>query len=593
MDIIINQSIDRQENVVNTLLTKLATLVATDANINLTGNIYVSSASMNTIYTLCQNLSLIEDQNNPGTYRGDNFILVVGATYISFEDQVVESLLIAYMRDSLNMNVSDGITTTNAGQVSSLSSTMFRGNTSIQYFGELYKFTNLTTLPGQTFLNCTNLEKINISSITNIGNECFKGCTSLTSVNINTGASVGNSAFSGCTNLWRLNNSEPAIQDLTEETIEVDGNFGNYAFSGCSNLFKNKTLRFPSSFILQEGVFKGTGVKKVNSPNWDLPSSGSIFTSCTNLQEVTVNNINNIGSNAFQGCSSLTVINASNIVESQNQSNETVLELPIYSVGSQAFWGDTLLFSNKNIKFTGNSLSLEFRSFSGTKLKSITYLQNSVTLGNECFLSCNALTTVNIPYITQIPQACFQGCTALNNYEIPNGVTTIGKSAFRNTSNNPFKWGSHIVIPANVTEIGNFAFNFKVGTPNSGSSHKFIFLGSTPPTLGPFGSDNNVSVFAYDGTSPAKIYVPSGCAKKYKKSFTGIYVTSINENDDYDPNNQSTHLDYNSTIMDKLKGYASVIVGYEDFSDPQSPEYDLTAKNLFDSSGASNGVNNT
>lgn len=78
-----------------------------------------------------------------------------------------------------------------------------------------------------------------------------------------------------------------------------------------------------------------------------------------------------------------------------------------------------------------------------------------VSIGNNAFTSCSALTSVIIPNsVSSLGDGCFSGCSRLGYVEIGNSVKTIGSSAFAECSNI-----TNIEIPEAVTSIGASAFS--------------------------------------------------------------------------------------------------------------------------------------
>ena len=76
-------------------------------------------------------------------------------------------------------------------------------------------------------------------------------------------------------------------------------------------------------------------------------------------------------------------------------------------------------------------------------------------IGSSAFENCRNLASITIPNsVTSIGGWAFKGCTSLASINIPNSVTSIGVNAFWNCSNL-----TSIEIPNSVTEIGQSAFS--------------------------------------------------------------------------------------------------------------------------------------
>ena len=87
-------------------------------------------------------------------------------------------------------------------------------------------------------------------------------------------------------------------------------------------------------------------------------------------------------------------------------------------------------------------------------LTSINIPNSVTTIGKSAFFGCLSLTSINIPNsVTTIEDNVFFGCLSLTSINIPNSVTTIGEGAFDGC-----KSLTSINIPNSVTTIGKSAF---------------------------------------------------------------------------------------------------------------------------------------
>ena len=240
MNITINQITNQQETVQNTVLSKILAAKRNNGTVNLTGNIYISAAYADEVQEFCTYFGLTEDENSPGTYRGNNIILSIGTSYISFQDNEVARIILA------NFGTDGHITLQQAADVVFTSST-FKNNTTITAFPEFDLFTKANiNPPNDLFYGCVNLEDIDMSkvsiintnefrqtklqsislpsSVTKIGSGAFYGCSSLSSITLPSSLfTIDSNAFYGCSNLTSL--------DLSTVTA-----IGKDAFRECPNL---------------------------------------------------------------------------------------------------------------------------------------------------------------------------------------------------------------------------------------------------------------------------------------------------------------------------------------------------------------------
>lgn len=81
-----------------------------------------------------------------------------------------------------------------------------------------------------------------------------------------------------------------------------------------------------------------------------------------------------------------------------------------------------------------SSNSVPWYSFRSS-VKSVTLGDGVTSIGNDAFLNCQSLTSVDMPSVTSIGDGAFYYCKSLTNVDIPECATSIGSYAFNSCSN--------------------------------------------------------------------------------------------------------------------------------------------------------------
>ena len=141
------------------------------------------------------------------------------------------------------------------------------------------------------------------------------------------------------------------------------------------------------------------------------------------------NSVTSIGDKAFFLCSGLTSVTIGNSVT---------------SIGEEAFFGCSGLTSLKveegNPKYDSrNNCNAIIESSINTLIagcKSTTIPNGVTSIGRSAFSGCRGLTSITIPNsVTRIGDKAFYSCSGLTSVTIPNSVTSIGNAAFYGCTN--------------------------------------------------------------------------------------------------------------------------------------------------------------
>ena len=298
------------------------------------------------------------------------------------------------------------------------------------------------------FGGCISLKSITIpDSVMSIGEWAFSGCTSLKSVTIQGSVTyIGGSAFQGCTSLTAIN--------------VVTGN-QNYASVNGVLYNKDKT----------ELIFYPAGKKDKSYCIPDSVTRVNDLQNCKNLISVSIpGSVSYISRYAFSGCSSLAEINVA--VENSNYIsvngilyNDEKTDIICYPAGKK----------DKNYTIIDGVTSIGGNFENCINLTSVT-IPNSVTnIYYGAFEGCTSLTAINVAtgnknYVSvngvlynkdKTKPICYPAGKKDKNYKIPDGVTEIGDSAFRDCTSL-----TNITIPDSVTQIENYAFSGCISLTN-------------------------------------------------------------------------------------------------------------------------------
>jgi uncharacterized protein YjdB len=310
------------------------------------------------------------------------------------------------------------------------------------------------------------------STITNFGS--LYGCTSLVSITIP--ASVlefSESAFDSCNSLTDI-----LVESGNTKYSSDNGILYNIDKTTLIVCPQNKTdpITIPSSVtIIGSFAFEDCILTSITIPNNVKEIEDNAFTRCTKLASVTITDgVTSIGESAFSDCTSLTSV---------------IIPDSVTSIKSNTFSGCTSL---ANVTIGSGVTSIDTSAFSGcTSLTSITVNSSNPNYASEGGILYNKAKTaiihipkkisgnVTIPNgVTSIGRSAFVGCTGLTGITIPGSVTSIGMGAFTLcTSLTSVTFGAGGNIYTN--DFGDVAFP-EGASGDGGNRLKNAYLAATP-----------------------------------------------------------------------------------------------------------------
>lgn len=366
---------------------------------------------------------------------------------------------------------------------------------------------SVDTIGSGAFFYCQNLERITLpSALQTLSNVTFYGCAALSEVTFPASLkTIESSVFDGCRNLSevKLPASLTAIQSsvfhrCSAKTVFYDGSLEQWnhitadndvlGYSCPSLVMDDYTAQFIPVEDDPDHPFPGPPPKTVTITKYTGTESTVILPSTisswpvtkigedalkdnTTITSVTIPaSVTEIGSNAFAGCTNLTIVNYagdwSNLtIQSGNPAVQDAANAPLFDF---EFTPDNTAVIVTNYKYNGAAADVTIPSryqgkpvttighaaFFNSAVTSVTIPDSVTSISDEAFINCPKLTNISIPNsVTYIGFSAFSSCTSLKSITLPSSLSFISGALFLGCSQL-----TTIHIPVSVTSIGNNAF---------------------------------------------------------------------------------------------------------------------------------------
>lgn len=300
-----------------------------------------------------------------------------------------------------------------------------------------------------------------------------------------------------------------------------------------------------SELLIESNVrnidFADANVKAICVSNWDLNEDGELDTgevlgitsldgafkgntAITEFEELRYfTGLTTISSQDFEGCSSLVSV---------------VIPSSVTNIENGAFSGCTVLNSiiidDENTKYDSrDNCNAIIESETNTLILGCvsTSIPNSITcIGENAFYGCTGLTALNIPKnITSIGENAFYGCSGLESIVVDAANMVYDsrdncKAIIESETNTIILACSKTVVPNSITAIGNSAFRNLVSLTtmvlpeNLVSIGEYAFYGCCNLTVVKLKNATPINILGnvFSNRSKATLYVPMGSLDDYR-----------------------------------------------------------------------------
>ena len=327
-------------------------------------------------------------------------------------------------------------------------------------FGEEVK-----SIPSNLCNGMVNLTSVSIpNSVDSIGVAAFKNCRALISITV--GKNIKYVGYQALDGTYWLNSQRDGLVYINSFLYSYKGilpkdvairegttSIGSYALSGCDKI---TSITIPKS-VTYIGPYAFSGCDNLTSIVWNVKSccgwsreeEAPFYEAARSVQSFTFGN-------------EVDTIPAY-LCYRMNRLNTITIPSSVTSIGEYAFTHSGLSKTNYIGDVAGwymmnkksNPVNISRNLYLSNVLLTNLVIPANIDSINDAFSGDTCLISVVIPNgVTSIGRSAFEGCSNLQSITIPNSVTSIGGSAFTNCSKL-----SSVIIPNSVQGVGSMAFS--------------------------------------------------------------------------------------------------------------------------------------
>ena len=317
------------------------------------------------------------------------------------------------------------------GTVRSIKERAFFGCCSLQ---EVALEEGLRSIGGDAFYNCERLERIALpEGLEEISYRAFSGCRCLTVVRLPKCLGTSNSGrysevFSGCTSLERIETADGCAAFRTDDGVLFSADGKRLLQYPAGKKEQVYTVPEGVEYIENEAFSENAYLHRAELPEGLCAIGKRAFGDCTHLEEVDLRGKQlRLGGEAFEDCGALRRVHISAGVYALGADDLAgCINLEEISVDPE----NPYFMEDGGVLFSRDAKTLiAFPPKSNAKVYQIP--EGVTCIGKEAFAGCKGLVRIDFPKsLETIGERAFLECLSLRELELPEGVKTMEEGAF-------------------------------------------------------------------------------------------------------------------------------------------------------------------